>query len=69
MKKEKNINRKCTESGEYYVGAIKIDGVKTRVLFTEYDLKRPIERAKKQTEEFKKSNGLGIFSMIAKWFR
>jgi hypothetical protein len=69
MKKQSNINRKSTESAEYYAGTIELNGVETKVLFTEHELKRPVERAQKQPEDFPGSGGLGIFSTIAGWFK
>lgn len=70
MKKQNNVNRKSTEATEYYAGTIEIDGVKTKMLFTEHELKRPVERAKKQPEEFQnEAGGLGIFSTIIGWFK
>ncbi len=69
MKKQSNTNRKPGEAAAYYAGTINLDGVDTRVLFTEAELKRPRERAAKQPEEFKTGNATGIFATIKGWFK
>ncbi len=71
MQKQANRNPKPNEATHYYPGVIMLDGVRKRVLFTQNEFKRPIERALKQPEEFtgepkKSSPALGVFSYIVK---
>lgn len=69
MKRQSNVNRKPNEAATYFTGEIEIDGEKVRVLFTEQELKRPRDRAKRQPEEFSTSNEVGVFATIKGWFK